>query len=144
MPPCTPPSGIPGDGRGKVNSTCLLDHSLDHPPLSVACNRLSDIAPPRVSPSSNNRTSGQSKLAGDYWSNENLLIKSRLQDQHDHRLRPPAGVVVPRGSRSLSHTTRSQRREMEVRALPSPGKGQFRSCGTQFLTQTTSWSNSTG
>ena len=29
------------------------------------------------------------------------------QDKHDHRLRPPAGVVVLLGSRFLSHTTRS-------------------------------------
>jgi len=29
-----------------------------------------------------------------------------LQDQHDHRLRPPEGVVVLLGYRFLSHTTR--------------------------------------
>ena len=34
---------------------------------------------------------------------ENLLIT----DQHDHRLSPPAGVVVLLGSRFLAHTTRS-------------------------------------
>jgi hypothetical protein len=34
---------------------------------------------------------------------ENLL----LQDQHDHLLRPPTGVIVLLGSGFLSHTTRS-------------------------------------
>ena len=36
-----------------------------------------------------------------------------FQDQHDHRLSPPTGVVVLLGSRFLSHTT-SKRRETEV------------------------------
>ena len=31
----------------------------------------------------------------------------RLEDQHDHRRRPPAGVVVPLGSGFSPHATRS-------------------------------------
>ena len=42
-----------------------------------------------------------------WYSLWNLFKNYWLQDRHDHRRRPPAGVVVPPGSRFLSHNTRS-------------------------------------
>ena len=46
------------------------------------------------------------------------LERELIDYQHDHRLRPPAGIIARLGSRFLSHTTRSQRKEMEVREHP--------------------------
>ena len=39
-----------------------------------------------------------------------------------HRRRPPAGVAVQLGPRFLTHTTRSYRKETEVRTTPYPGE----------------------
>ena len=51
-----------------------------------------------------------------------------LHDQHDHRPRSHAGVVVLLGSRLLLHTTRPYRKETEVRTPHLREKGTPHSC----------------
>ena len=48
-----------------------------------------------------------------------------LHDQHDHRRKPPAGVVVLLGSRFLSHSTRSSHHRWLGR---TPPRGRTNGC----------------
>ena len=87
----TPPTELPTLGNTEVDpgdGTAMLDSPTEPPDLQEG------TTPEMLTDSQEDEL-------------EAAELDAEVQDQHDHRLRPPAGVVVLLGSRFLSHTTRS-------------------------------------